>query len=421
MLAVIRDIIWGPATVSLIAVVGIVLSFKTGFRALKSPIKNFKETIFSKNNSSSFKAMCTALGGTIGVGNTVGVASALVEGGAGALFWLVVASLFGMVIKEAEIYLAVKFKEPLKDYSGPMYYIEKGIGSKSFAVLWCVSCIMTSLGMGNLSQSMAATGAISYVFSISEVLCALFMVVSVFAILIGGRKRIKESVSFFIPIVSIMFIVFSVFIITINRERLPRALGQIFSSVFNLKSGSVGVKWALFSAALREGFSRGVFSNEAGLGSASVVHSSSNENNAQKQAKWGVVEVFVDTVLICTITGLVILTAETPENCPVNFITLHSFVSALGKFGGVFYALSMFLFALASILAWYYYAECALDYLGAKSKARSFFRFTFVTFTFIGGIMPVNNSLVISDIFNGIMLVLNLSALLLLSGKTKIN
>ncbi len=419
MLTSVRNILWGPATVFLIITAGIVLMFKTKFRALKNPVKTLKETLFSKN-SSSFKSMCTALGGTIGVGNTVGVAAAIIEGGPGALFWMLIASVFGMVIKESEIFLAVKFKPLLGDFSGPMYYIEKGLSSKFVAHLWAMSCVICAFGMGNISQSMAACESFERVFLFPKSIMGVIFSVFVFLVLSGGLGRIKNCASSIIPIISIMFVILSCVIIFLQRENLAFAVKSIFSSVFSLSSGTVGVKWAVFASAIRAGFSRGIFSNEAGLGSASVVHSSSRETSPEKQARWGVIEVFIDTVIICTLTGLMILTSDIyTHGASVQNLTLGVFVSALGTFGGSFYALSMVLFAFASILAWFCYAECSLIYIGANQKERILFRAVFAASSFLGTVISADNILVISDIFNAVMMLVNITALLLLSNHAK--
>ena len=420
MLEIIKNILWSPITVIFIAVVGIIISIKTSFRALRKPKKVLNNTIFSKNNSSSFEAMCTALGGTIGVGNTIGVAGAIYEGGPAALLWMLLASVFGMGIKEAEIYLAVKYKQAGAVFSGPMYYIEKGIGSKAFAMLWAVSCVFTAFGMGNISQSMAAVRSLNSVTGIDKEIISIFFTALIFILILSGMKGIKKALGACVPVITILFISVSLIIIYIQRSNLPTALCSIINSFFNGGAALSGVKWTLFAASMRAGFSRGIFTNEAGLGSASIVHSSSNESSPEKQAMWGVIEVFIDTVVICMLTGTMILTSNTTGISPEK-VTLNIFFNSLGKVGASFYSVSMLIFALASIMAWYCYAECALKYLGFPNKYLPFFKLAFSLAGFLGGIIEVESVLNISDIFNAVMLITNLTALLLLSNKLKSN
>ncbi len=423
MLYYIKNIIWGPQTLFLILILGIKLIKETHARALSHPINVLKNTLFKTDmNKSAFKSMCTALGGTIGVGNTVGVAAAIYEGGAGALFWMLVAGLLGITIKEAEIFLAVKYKPAFSKYSGPMYYIEKGIGSKLFAGLWCISCILTSFGMGNASQSMAVTTSFKETFGIEKYISALFLSIVVFIILSGGGERIKDFSSIVIPFLTVFFISACFIILFVQRSNILSAINEIFKPSLNVKSGVAGFKWASFCAAMRIGFSRGIFTNEAGLGSASIVHSSSNEQNCEKQAMWGIVEVFIDTIIICFLTGLVILTSNIDfTKVSAEKITLAIFERVLGNVGGVFYAISMIFFAVASIIAWFFYAQCSLDYLKAGKKTKKLFLIIFIVTIFAGGVFQAEKTIIVSDIFNGIMLLLNACALYLLSKKAKIN
>lgn len=423
MLENVKNFLWSPATILFIVVLAVILAVKTRFRALSHPIKKLKTTLFSKSkNKSSFEAMCTALGGTIGVGNTIGVAGAIAEGGAGALFWMITASFFGMVIKEAEIFLAVKFKPVGNQNSGPMYYIERGIGSIFFAKCWAVLCILTAFGMGNFSQSMSCINSIHKTVGINKAVISLLFSLLVFLILKTGLFGIKKAVSSAVPVISVLFIVLSFVILFIQRHNIPSAMCEIFKSAFNFKSGITGVKWSAFCASIRCGFSRGIFTNEAGLGSACIVHSTSDETSPEKQASWGVVEVFIDTVVICTLTGLMILSLRCNyKNIGIEETTLIVFTDTLGKLGSVFYAVSTFFFAAASILAWYFYSECAIRYIGIKKDFLKIYKFLFALACFFGGIIPAKKILQISDIFNALMLITNLCAVFLLTDETKSN
>ena len=417
MLKIINGILWSPATLLLIIITAITIGTKNSFRAIKKPLKTLKCTIFSKSfNKSSFEAMCTALGGTIGVGNTVGVASAIAEGGSGAQLWMLIASFFGMIIKEAEIYLSLKYKPLNSQFSGPMFYIEQGIGNKLFAKFWAISCVLTSFGMGNVSQSMTAVKSIEQITSISRTIISVIIAVIVLMSVSLGISRIKKCLGVFIPFVTIIFLSMSAIIFVIQIDNLPKIFNSNATSVMNLKNGLIGIKWSLFIRSARIGFSRGIFTNESGLGSACIVHSTSEERSPEAQARWGVTEVFIDTVIICMLTGIIILTSgisASPET-----ITQTIFITRLGDIGGIVYAFSMLIFALASIIAWYCYAECSLKYLGVKTTC---FKYIFPVITFIGGITKAYNVLIVSDIFNAIMLITNLCAMLLLSNQAKSN
>ncbi len=422
MLKLIKNLLWSPFTVLLVAAVGIIIGARNKFRAIKNPKKILQNTIFSHESSSgAFEAMCTALGGTIGVGNTIGVAGAITEGGAGALFWMIVASFFGMIIKESEIFLAVKYKGMFDKFSGPMLYIERGIGNKYFAVLWSISCVITAFGMGNLSQSMAAVSSINAVTNIKKDILGIAIAIIVFSVVSNGLSAIKKTLGACIPVITVLFVGFSLVILYIQRNEVLPSILYVFKSAFNFRSGISGVKWSIFLSALRAGFSRGIFTNEAGLGSACIVHSSSNESTPERQASWGVLEVFIDTVLICTITGLMILSSNIPQSVATENLTLYVFGSSLGKTGSAFYAVSILIFAISSILAWYFYAECSLKYLGIKDKYIKFFKIIFALSSFLGGIINAESILYISDIFNAIMLITNLTAIVLLSNETKSN
>ncbi len=414
MLELVKSILWSPITVVFIAFVGTVLWIKTSFRATRNIKRLFKETLFS-NNKSSFEATCTALGGTIGVGNTIGVAGAISEGGPSSLLWMLIASVFGMVIKEAEIFLAIKYKPYGNDFSGPMYYIENGIGSKKLAKLWAVSCILTSFGMGNIAQSMAAASSVEGLITVNRLFVCVLLTMIVAVTVSLGLEGIKKVVGMIIPFITAAFILSIVVILIINAKKIPSAISSVFTSALNLNSSVIGFKWCVIASAMRSGFSRGIFTNEAGLGSACIVHSSSDEKTPENQAKWGVLEVFIDTVVICTLTGVAIISSNFNE-LPIEKITQYVFISSLGKIGAVIYASSMLIFALASIIAWFCYAECALKYLGKSTKL---FKLLFITATFLGGLINAGKVLIISDIFNAIMLITNLIALLLLSSKAK--
>jgi len=421
MLLFFKNILWSPVTIILILLLGIILTLRTRARALRHPIKKIKNTILTKENTrSSFEATFTALGGTIGVGNTIGVAGAIKDGGPGAVFWMLIASVFGMVIKEAEIYLAVKYKRIGSNFSGPMYYIEDRIGSRFVAKLWSFSCILTAFGMGNMSQTMASANSLSKTFKVDKISISFVLSFIIFLTLCKGISFIKKHISSLTATVAVAFIFILIYIILSNKNNLPSTFSGIFKNAFAFDKITGGIKWAVFAKAVQTGFTRGIFTNEAGLGSACIIHSTSSEACPEKQSAWGVIEVFIDTVLICTLTALAILTCtKNVSNLPTADVTFSVFSISLGRFGEAFYSVSTILFAIASILAWYCYAECALKYLKATKKQLMVFKIIFSLSSLLGGIIESETIIVFSDIFNGIMLLINICAMFLLSREAK--
>ena len=286
MLKAVSDIIWGPATPFIFAAVGLLFIIKLRFFSRKNVSFILRNTLFSlferkkSDGISPFSAMATALGGTIGVGNTVGVASAMISGGTGAVLWMIIASFFGMAIKYAEIYLAVKYKT--HDGGGAVYYIEKGLKCRTLAMIFGVVCVTASFGMGNMAQSDAACRYMNLAFCTDPRICGIVMALITFYAVCGGMKRIGKISAVTVPLMAAAYMVMCIVIITVNYKSIPSAITDIFKNAFDLSSVSGGVGGFFISDAVRYGFSRGLFSNEAGMGSAPTAHAASTESVPQK-------------------------------------------------------------------------------------------------------------------------------------------
>ena len=379
---------------------------------------------------SPFQAVTTALAGTIGTGSIAGVATALVLGGPGAVFWMWISALLGMVTKYSEIVLAIKFREKDKRgayIGGPMYYIRNGIGIKWLAVLFAAFATIACIGTGNATQSNSISGVLNLNFNIPTWITGVVLTVFVGAVIIGGVKRIATINEKLVPVMAVFFILASVFALIFNISKVPTAFALIFREAFHFQSAFGGVAGYSIFSAMRYGVGRGVFSNEAGLGSAPIAHSASSTEDPVKQGLWGVFEVFITTIVICTMSAIVVLTSGIYTQAldagvapAVSGAALSSaaFNEAIPYIGGLGIAVSTVFFALSTILGWAYYGEVGVGYLfkNHSEKAIGIYRIIYVAFVFIGAVAEINTVWLIADCFNALMAVPNLIALIGLSG-----
>ena len=440
MLGFAYDNILSIAMMFLLIAAGIFLSIKTGFfqfRRFGYVMKNTIGNLFNKNiyhhekgSVSPFQAVTTALAGTIGTGSIAGVATALVLGGPGAVFWMWISALLGMVTKYSEIVLALKFREKNESGSytgGPMYYIKNGLGLKWLAVLFALFAMIACIGTGNATQANSISGVLDLNFNISPWITGLVLMVIVGIVIIGGVKRIATVNEKLVPVMAVFFILASLFALIFNADKIPSAFALIFKEAFNFKSAFGGVAGYGILAAMRYGVGRGVFSNEAGLGSAPIAHSASSTDNPVKQGLWGVFEVFITTIIICTMSAVVVLTSGIYSDAfaagvtpAVSGAALSSaaFNEALPFVGGIGIALSTVFFALSTILGWAYYGEVSVGYIFKKNPkaAITVYRIIYVAFVFVGAIAEINTVWLVADCFNALMALPNLIALIGLSG-----
>ena len=427
------------AMMGALILVGIFMTvYMRGFQFAKFgyACKNTIGGLFNKNlhekkegSVSPFQAVTTALAGTIGTGSIAGVATAIFSGGPGAIFWMWVSALLGMVTKYSEIVLSLKYREKKEDGSyagGPMYYIKNGLGIKWLAVVFAAFAMIACIGTGNLTQSNSISSVIESNFKIPAWVTGLVLTVIVGAVILGGVKRIASVNEKLVPVMAVFFIVSSVLALLFNASAIPQALGLIFREAFNFKAAFGGVAGYGIFVALRYGVGRGVFSNEAGLGSAPIAHAASSTEDPVKQGLWGVFEVFITTIVICTMTALVVLSSTTyasgnPEGLNGAALSAAAFGDSLSYFGSIVISVSTIFFALSTILGWGYYGEVCASYLfkSQGQKAVYAYRIIYVIFVFLGAVAEIGLVWLIADCFNVLMALPNLIAIVALSGVVK--
>ena len=437
---VVNSFAWGPLMLLLLVGTGVYLTVRVKWLQVTHfgrILKNTVGTLFGKKeakdhgaNISAFQAVTTALAGTVGTGNIAGVTGAIFTGGAGAVFWMWVAAFFGMVTKYAEILLAMKYR--VKDESGayhggPMYYIENGIGKswKWLAVLFSLFGGLASFGIGNIAQSNEIAGALSDLVHLTPTATGIILAVVVALVTLGGIKRIGMVTSLLVPFMSVFYIIAGIILILMRIGDMPGVFAQIFAGAFSFKSVGGGLFGYTIMMAMRQGFARGVFSNEAGLGSAPIAHAASSTEEPCEQAIWGVFEVFIDTIVICSITAFAVLLsgilnvdgglgayASKGAAAAAAFNTILP-----GTLGGKIIELSLLFFALSTILSWAYYGENCWGHLTNNNKAVVMcYKVIFALVCIVGAVGSGTLMWNIADTLNGLMAIPNLIALLMLSG-----
>lgn len=441
------DFVWGVPLMVLILAGGILLTVRMGILqvrrlplALKWMVKNEEG---GEGEVTSFGALCTALSATIGTGNIVGVATAVCAGGPGALFWMLVAAFFGMATKYAEGLLAVKYRVVAKDghsLGGPFYYIERGMGKKWkwLAKLFAFFGICVGLfGIGTFTQVNGIASAIKNFFdpgglhtitipgigtySWVVVIASLILTFCVALVLIGGIKRIANVSQIVVPFMAVIYVLFCVILVVCNISAVPAAIGTIIEGAFNPKAVTGGVVGTMFIA-MQKGVARGIFSNEAGLGSAPIAAAAAQTKEPVRQGLVSMTGTFIDTIIICTMTGLsIVMTgAWKMEGMEGVQVTTYAFQQGLPfptEVASFILMLCLVFFAFTTILGWDYYSERCLEYLtGGRTKAITVFRWIYILAVFIGPYMTVSAVWTIADIFNGLMAIPNMIAIFALSG-----
>ena len=411
--------------------VGILYTLKLRFFQLFRFRYWIRETIGSccdkklrKNiNISSFKAMTTALAGAIGTGNIVGVAGAIALGGPGAVFWMWIAAFFGMATVFAENYLGIIYRETKdgKNVGGPMYYIEKGLHCKPLAAVFATMCTGAALGMGNMTQANSAAGALELGFGIDVRISGVIISILTGLIIFGGLDRISALNEKIIPIISVLFIGTAIIILITNYNRIIPVFLDIIKGAFGIRQATGGFCGYLILNSLRYGISRGVFSNEAGLGSSPIVHAASECDDPHKAGMWGLFQVFIDTIVMCTLMAMCILVTNSTDS-EINGIAISTaaFTRVFGAAGKYFVCISLTVFAFATLVSWCFYGEKSIEYLLGK-RSVPIFRIIYSSAAFFGAIMNISLIWDISDTLNGFMAIPNLAALLLLSDKVVLN
>ena len=438
---IINNLVWGlPAMVCIIGV-GILLTIRTRFLQIRKfpyAIKNTIGKMFSKGEASDgaltpFQAVCTALAATVGTGNIAGVAGAIAIGGPGAVFWMWVSALLGMCTKFAEVTLAVHFRERNESgdwVGGPMYYVKNGLSKKWHWLGYAFAgfAVLTVFGTGNATQVNTIIAAVDSALlnynivdaaSVGTVNLIIGIVIAVVValVLLGGIKRIGGVTEKLVPFMAVLYIILAIGVVVLNLKDVPGVFYSIFYGAFNPQAVTGGVVGAMF-VSLQKGVSRGIFSNEAGLGTGSIAHACADTNNPVKQGLFGIFEVFADTIVICTLTALVILCSGVSVNYGVAAgaeLTISGFTATYGNWVSVFTAVAMCCFAFSTILGWGLYGARCLEFI-ASSKAVKPFMVLYALVAIVGATMDLGLLWSIADTFNGLMSIPNLIALFLLSG-----
>ena len=438
---VVNAFIWGvPAMVCIIGV-GFYLSCRTGFLQIRKFSYAIQTTIgrmFRKRNASDgaltpFQAVCTALAATVGTGNIAGVAGAIAIGGPGAVFWMWVSAVLGMCTKFAEVTLAVYYRETNKEgdlVGGPMYYIKNGLGKnwQFLAVLFSAFGVLTVFGTGNATQVNTITTAVNSALlscglisegavKTSNLIQGIIIAALVALILLGGVKRIGQVTEKLVPFMALLYIVLSVGIILFRIQALPSVIQAIFEGAFKPAAVTGGAVGSLFMS-MKKGVSRGIFSNEAGLGTGSIAHACADTRKPVKQGMFGIFEVFTDTIVICTLTALVILCSQVPVGygqAAGAELTIQGFISVYGNWVSVFTAVAMCCFAFSTILGWGLYGARCIEFLFSEKVIKPFM-VAYSLVAILGATADLGLMWNIAETFNGLMAIPNLIALFLLSG-----
>lgn len=443
----INGFVWGIPMLVLLVGTGILMTVLTKFFQLSHIGHWFKNTIggifkdkhVTKHTGkddqsiSQFQSLCTALAATIGTGNIVGVASALIAGGPGAIFWMWIVAFFGMMTNYSENVLGIYYRRKnQKDEwcGGAMYYLKDGLGSyKGFkqvgavlAVLFSIFCLLASFGIGNMSQVNSISANMEAAFSIPPYITGIVLLIIAALVIVGGLKRIASVTEKLVPFMAIAYIIGALAIFFMNIDQCGNIFSAIFKGAFGLKAVGGGIVGSGVKMALTWGMKRGVFSNEAGLGSSVMVHSNSNVREPVRQGMWGIFEVFADTMIVCTLTAFSVLssglidleTGAVLSESSGSALVGEAFATVFGGVGPMFIALAILLFAFSTVLGWSHYGSKAWEYLfGTKSTIA--YKIVFVLMIFVGATMNLSLAWDLSDTFNGLMAIPNLIGVLSLS------
>ena len=438
----VNSFIWGiPAMVCIIGV-GLLLSVRTGFLQIRKfpyAIRTTIGRIFRRKDASDgamtpFQAVCTALAATVGTGNIAGVAGAIAIGGPGAVFWMWCSALLGMCTKFAEVTLAVHFRERNKNgelVGGPMYYIKNGLGSRwqFLAVLYSLFGVLTVFGTGNATQvntivtaidsALLATGSgLNGILPTLNLIVGVVVAMMVAMVLLGGVKRIGSVTEKLVPFMALFYIVLALGVVALNYRRFPAVIASIVGGAFDPQAVTGGAIGSVFLS-MQKGVSRGIFSNEAGLGTGSIAHACADTHKPVKQGMFGIFEVFADTIVICTLTAMVILCSGVPVgygSAAGAELTISGFTATYGGWSSIFTAVALCCFAFSTIIGWGLYGSRCIEFLFHTDKVVGPFLVVYSFVSILGATVDLGLLWSIADTFNGLMSIPNLIALLLLSG-----
>ena len=443
----VNNFVWGIPMLVLLVGTGILMTVLTRFFQLSHIGHWFQNTIggifkdkhITKHTGkedksiSQFQSLCTALAATIGTGNIVGVASALISGGPGAIFWMWIVAFFGMMTNYSENVLGIYYRRRnSKDEwcGGAMYYLKDGLGSYKgckqigaiLAVLFSVFCLLASFGIGNMSQVNSIAANMKAAFSVPTTATGIALMILAALVIVGGLKRIASVTEKLVPFMAIAYILGALVIFFMNIDQFGAIFSAIFKGAFGLKAVGGGIVGSGVKLALTWGMKRGVFSNEAGLGSSVMVHSNSNVKEPVRQGMWGIFEVFADTMVVCTLTAFSVLssglidleTGAVLSEASGSALVGEAFATVFGSFGPMFIAVSILLFAFSTVLGWSHYGSKAWEYLFGTSST-IIYKIVFILIIYVGATMKLSLAWDLSDTFNGLMAMPNLIGVLCLS------
>ena len=448
--AALNGIVWGWPALILLAFVGVLTTCITKCfqishfghwmkNTIGAIFKDSKVTSHTSDRSiSQFQSLCTALAATVGTGNIVGVAGAILVGGPGAVFWMWLIAFFGMMTNYSENVLGIYYRRKNEQgewCGGAMYYLRDGLGAKKgckrigaiLAAAFSVFCFLASFGIGNMTQVNSISGDMEAVFGVPTWVSGIVLLILCGLVIVGGLKRIATVTEKIVPFMVLVYMVGTIAILVMNIKMVPAVFTAIFEGAFALKAAGGGIVGYGMKLAIEQGMKRGVFSNEAGLGSSVMVHSNSTVKEPVRQGMWGIFEVFADTMIVCTLTAFVVLSsglvdletgvavaeysgvALTKANVVSTVFTMY-----FGKLGGAFVAIAIMLFAYSTVLGWSHYGSKACEYLFG-TKSTMVYRVIFVIATFGGAVMGENLAWDIADTLNGMMMIPNLIGVIVLS------
>ena len=448
--AALNGIVWGWPALILLAFVGVLTTCITKCfqishfghwmkNTIGAIFRDSKVTSHTSDRSiSQFQSLCTALAATVGTGNIVGVAGAILVGGPGAVFWMWLIAFFGMMTNYSENVLGIYYRRKNEQgewCGGAMYYLRDGLGAKKgckqigaiLAAAFSVFCFLASFGIGNMTQVNSISGNMEAVFGVPTWVSGIVLLILCGLVIVGGLKRIATVTEKIVPFMVLVYMVGTIAILVMNIKMVPAVFTAIFEGAFALKAAGGGIVGYGMKLAIEQGMKRGVFSNEAGLGSSVMVHSNSNVKEPVRQGMWGIFEVFADTMIVCTLTAFVVLSsglvdletgvavaeysgvALTKANVVSTVFTMY-----FGKLGGAFVAIAIMLFAYSTVLGWSHYGSKACEYLFG-TKSTMVYRVIFVIATFGGAVMGENLAWDIADTLNGMMMIPNLIGVIVLS------
>lgn len=421
LVATLSDWIWGPLMITLLVGTGLYLTILLRgiqFRVLPHAFKLiFHKELAQEGDISHFAALMTALAATVGIGNIVGVATAISMGGPGAVFWMWITGLVGMATKYSEAVLAVKYREKGKHgmRGGPMYYLAKGAGLPWLGTLFAAFTACAAFGIGNMTQANATAKIFEATFQIPTSVTGILMTLLTGLVILGGIKTIAKFTAFLVPLMIVVYVSCSLWVLALNASEIPHAFSLIFYHAFHPSAASGGVVGTTVAAAMRYGIARGVFSNESGLGSAPIAAAAARTNDPVKQALVSMTQTFIDTLVVCTMTALVILTADSwIFGVGAAELTSASMAETLGHTGNIMVAIATALFAYSTLIGWNYYGEKAVEYIFGEKIIKPY-RVCFTVSVMVGALVSLEFVWNFSDLTNGLMAIPNLIGLLLLS------